>query len=571
MEFNIVDDIRSHLKFAIRQNSNFNIDFPLIDWTKQFLHQNYNFVDIGANIGSYSCILSPHCHTVHAFECSPVTLKELQLSIEINKIDNIEIHPYALSNEEKLLSFYVNDGYDEGFYKISNDAIACNAKPLDYFCLENISFIKINVSGAELQVLQGALKTLKSNRYPPIMFKSVKNDNLLSDKNEELMTFIRKLGYNVHSISGCSGVYLASDHPQYSLDNNNKPEKYKQLIDIFNNNKNDISTLTSLMVQAEKYHDYNIGLEVCDKLIFSNHPEKSEALINIYKYIEQIPYINKINLNCPMKKTRVPNNPSMINLPNGDYLCNVRCSNYIYEPHFQFLEGNIHLSDHILLTLSPNFMVKKMVELVDKTNNVYYDSFVKGFDDLRLIDSTRFICSHGNFNNHRTIEQCLGTYDEFGNVNKLIVLKGPNPHRHEKNWIPLIQNDELFIVYFFNPFTLYKVNEETGELTLVSQKTLVEHFDVKGSSSFIEYKGGLLATVHHTTRDLSYMQRFIWMNKELTTLKYSKPFYFESKGVEFTLSMCHGDNCVIIPNSIRDNYANLKMIDYKVVDAYLNI
>jgi hypothetical protein len=121
-----------------------------------------------------------------------------------------------------------------------------------------------------------------------------------------------------------------------------------------------------------------------------------------------------------------------------------------------------------MLTLNNDFMIVKTILLKDVTNNIYFNSFVEGIDDLRIINEQYFICSHGNFNNNRLIHQCLGTYDiNTGNVNSLVVLKGPNIHKHEKNWLPLIIDDDIYVIYTTDPFILYKVNKETGDLLLI--------------------------------------------------------------------------------------------------------
>ena len=76
-----------------------------------------------------------------------------------------------------------------------------------------------------------------------------------------------------------------------------------------------------------------------------------------------------------MNPNRLPNNPSILRLENGDYLCNIRCLNYYTQNnHFIFMDVDINMSDHMLLTLSPDFMIKRTVQLIDKTNNIYYDS-----------------------------------------------------------------------------------------------------------------------------------------------------------------------------------------------------
>jgi len=544
---NIFTDKHSKLQFCIFDDEmKENIDdYPLIDWCKQFLNKDDNFIDIGGYIGNYSFILSASCNHVHVFETSPQYLKSLTQGCTLNDIKNISIHPIALSN--------VVDDLTER---------------LDDYDITHVCFLRIKDN--VLKILEGAINTLKNNSYPPFIF---------NHKNQDIINFINLLGYKIHDIRGVENMYLASDHVVYNqYKNKNNSNAYQTILnDLVNKNLTTVKYIELLHIitqEAIHYNDYHNGLVSCEKLILSNHCDqriKNETLINMYLYLNQLPYIKKIMLNCPMSPYRVPNNPSIIQLDNGDFLCNIRCSNYVYEPHFQFLEGNIHLSDHVLVTLSPTFMIKKTIQLIDKTKNHYYDSFVKGIDDLRLIDTKRFICSHGNFNPNRVIQQCLGTFNEEGHVIKLIPLKGPHQYRHEKNWLPLVQNNELYVVYTIHPFTLYKVNEETGNLTLIKSVRLVdENFDVKGSAPFIPYKNGLLATVHQTTTDLSYMHRFIWMNLELTELKYSKPFYFVSKGTEFSLGMCHSPDGLILSNSIRDNYSNLIVVKYEDVDSYLN-
>lgn len=566
----IFTDKHSGKQFCARKNTKHNIDdYSLIDWCKQYLNKDEQFIDIGSHMGAYSFILSDYCNHVHVFEASPINLKSLNLGCKINNITNIDIHPVALSNEVNNCLFYTTiDGVNDSLLK--NDDIRTShdvqVERLDDFDLHQICFLKIDVVGHELKVLQGAIKTLENNQYPPFIFNN--NNSLLSN-------FIKNLGYNVHRIGGYPNMYLASDHKNFKQKEIlRKNRNFELNFQHYNNliNKFDSNNLKQIVQEAIHYQDYANGIKACELLALSYDSDtRNDALTQIYNYIKPIPYKQKIMLNCTMKPNRVPNNSSIIKIDNG-YLCNIRCSNYVYDPYFRFLEGNIHLSEHMLITFSEDFKIKKTVELVDKTNNVYHDSFVKGVDDLRLIDEKRFICSHGNFNTHRTIQQCLGTFDEFGNITKLIPLIGPHQYRHEKNWLPLIKNDELYVIYMIHPFTLYKVNEDNGELTLIKQvKLLNENFDVKGSAPFIPYKNGLLATVHQTTKDLSYMQRFIWMNHELTEIKYSIPFYFHSKGTEFSLGMCHSDEGLIITHSIKDNHSSLIVIAYDVIDNYLNI
>lgn len=404
---------------------------------------------------------------------------------------------------------------------------------IDTFHLTNIHLIKI-YHDLERNFI-GLVETLEKNFYPPIIYY----DPL---KLTTVVQFLTLKGYTIHAIGGCQHWYLASDHTKYKTKNN-------------------------------VHH-----LQACEDIVLS--PQSSPDLIsntlaNAFQYMTQLPHKQLIYLNIPLPVDRVPNNPSLCQTNDG-YLCNVRASNYVYEPQFRFLDdGQIHKSDHYLLTLNDQLMITSTKKLKDVTNNIYYPSFVEGIDDLRLINHQYFLCSHGNFNNNKIINQCLGTYNNKGEVTRLIPLKGPNEMRHEKNWLPFIQNDQIYVIYTIHPFMLYQVDAKTGDLTLIKNENLT-HFNLtnfRGSAGPINYKGGWLMTCHQVCHTrFNYFHRFVWIDQNLTTLKHSLPFYFELKGVEFNCGLCLDENQdIVITHSIWDNHSRLIVVDHQVVDDMLKI
>lgn len=546
MNYEIFTDKHSNFKFCFKQSEFLDImkkdgiyDYPLIDWCKQFLKKDGLFLDIGSHIGTYSIILSQYCKQVYAFECSQEILTYLKLSIQTNQIENITVIPKVLDDKTETL---------------------------DNLNLTNINFMKIYAEGYELEILKGAENTLKNNNYPSFIFEMKENNKLLMD-------YIKYLNYSILPIVGATNMYLACDNTI------RKNTIYKNMMEELNSCSITSERLNELLdyfsFEAFRQKNYEFGQECCELLALSDNTSdqlKNKALLNEYLYMKTLPYKEKVMLNIPMSCYRVPNNSSIITTDNG-YLCNIRCSNYVYEPNFRFLENNIHISEHKLLTLDKNFNIIKTIELIDKTNNIYYDSFIKGIDDLRLINHEYFICSHGNFNNHRHIQQCLGKFDEKGNVNKLIPLIGPNLYRHEKNWLPFIKNDKFYVIYTIDPFILYYLDKNTGDLTLIKNEKLNEnnYKNCKGSSPPIPYKNGWLATVHQTTSNLCYMQRFVWFDYQFTKMIVSLPFYFERQGIEFNLGMCHSENGLILTHSVLDNFSRLIIVNYDIVDQYLKL
>ena len=125
-------------------------------------------VDIGANEGVYAFALSEQGAVVHAFEANPAFADFAARSLG----DRAHVHRLALSNESGQASFYVplaDDGSElhlAGNLKNSHSqferqtVIKVEVRTLDSFALTNVQFIKVDVEGSELEVLEGARETI---------------------------------------------------------------------------------------------------------------------------------------------------------------------------------------------------------------------------------------------------------------------------------------------------------------------------------------------------------------------------------------------------------------------------
>ena len=191
----------------------------LIEWSKQFCNKDKNVLDIGAHAGTYSMHLSEHCKTVYAFECQRRTYYQLCGNISINNFSNIVAHNVALSgpenkNKELTLRIISDDGGGSSILdlpinqkKLSEEKVIC--KTLDSFDISHISFIKIDVEGSELDVIRGAVQTLKRNKYPPILFEAWPDEWYIV-KKKELFDYFEFLGYKINPINGYPQMFLAT-------------------------------------------------------------------------------------------------------------------------------------------------------------------------------------------------------------------------------------------------------------------------------------------------------------------------------------------------------------------------
>ncbi|MBU6446990.1 MAG: FkbM family methyltransferase, partial [Verrucomicrobia bacterium] len=154
----------------------------LIEWCKTQCDKTKIFVDIGAHMGTYALSLAPFCKEVHAFECQQMTYYQLCGGIALNEYYNVQAHQCALGkseDNEKIMSLKIisEDGGGSSICNLPTNQQCLReervkVRSLDSFHLENIGFMKIDVEGAEIDVLKGAEKTLQNSGWPPFIFEA---------------------------------------------------------------------------------------------------------------------------------------------------------------------------------------------------------------------------------------------------------------------------------------------------------------------------------------------------------------------------------------------------------------
>jgi len=173
--------------------------------------------DVGANDGTYSLLLSEIFPTasIHAFEPVPDTYRIAEKALKDKP--NITLHPFGLYKENCTLDIYndsnnpnnqISSVYADGlvdFYATTAlQRSKIEVKTLDSFCGENgissIDFIKIDVEGAELSVLQGAENMIRNNGLKIVQFEF--NDFNISSRTF-MQDFYKLLkGYHFFRITG---------------------------------------------------------------------------------------------------------------------------------------------------------------------------------------------------------------------------------------------------------------------------------------------------------------------------------------------------------------------------------
>lgn len=136
--------------------------------------ENGYFFDIGANVGTTSLYFKKSiCGTLKyiAFEPLPINYKYLRLNCILNDCDDIQVENIGLSNANEVKNMFLFDGaFGSSMVTDSNGTCEkCQFMTLDSYvqkhniAAEDISYIWVDVQCHELEVLEGALETLKKS------------------------------------------------------------------------------------------------------------------------------------------------------------------------------------------------------------------------------------------------------------------------------------------------------------------------------------------------------------------------------------------------------------------------
>ena len=160
--------------------------------------------DIGANAGYYTMLasrLTGNTGRVAALEPLPRNLAFLQRHVELNRADNVLVLPFACSDQNGTASFEFGENTAMG--KISEAAgggqlsllvATSTLNSLSSATQLRPDVIKIDVEGAELQVLKGGEETLRTCR--PVIFLSTHSAQLRSD----CLAFLKALDYDTRPL-----------------------------------------------------------------------------------------------------------------------------------------------------------------------------------------------------------------------------------------------------------------------------------------------------------------------------------------------------------------------------------
>jgi len=180
-----------------------NVDYTVPYAINQYVKTGEYVIDVGANFGLWSFKMSELVGDngrVFAFEPLAKNINYFEQNIKLNRADNITLFKMGLSDMAGQMKIF--EGFDLG----STSLLGNNTnkwtgrkdmgeiRTIDSFNFDRpIKFIKIDVEGFELHVLNGAVNLI--NEYKPIIVFEINLHMLSKDQTsiEDIVTFFTSL------------------------------------------------------------------------------------------------------------------------------------------------------------------------------------------------------------------------------------------------------------------------------------------------------------------------------------------------------------------------------------------
>jgi len=170
-----------------------------IAWLNSFSEKSTHFFDVGANIGIYSLYAAYINKKLNVYSFEPVlnNFNTLYKNKLLNKLNNLTPFHLALSSTSKLETIYISDTrvgnsgaqisapineLGESFTSLAHEIVlSLNIdKMIAEYGFPVPDFVKIDVDGHEIDILEGAKTTLANPLVKSILIEINGQDNLVN-------------------------------------------------------------------------------------------------------------------------------------------------------------------------------------------------------------------------------------------------------------------------------------------------------------------------------------------------------------------------------------------------------
>lgn len=277
-------------------------------------------------------------------------------------------------------------------------------------------------------------------------------------------------------------------------------------------------------------------------------------------------------------------NPSIARSGAG-FAATVRVANFRICPHGPLYRGcggtyqiGVHESlDNKLYFVTLDESLKILTSQEIDTHSIRENrKFRYGFEDARLFQWQNKWWAMANMPGRFMINSCgmvLLELDDTIQTDHITLWPSPCNRTREKNWTPVIDGRELYIIYEWHPLTVFKVIPPDLNLEPVAKLDVPELTEWHGSSQGIQTDNGWLFVIHTRLPNPSHIRhihRFIELNRNFEPVRMSESFVFLHDGIEFCAGMAEkGDRLYLSFGALHDDHAFITSVERREIESML--
>jgi hypothetical protein len=236
-----------------------------------------------------------------------------------------------------------------------------------------------------------------------------------------------------------------------------------------------------------------------------------------------------------------------------------------------------------------------LVDISQIDASLFGQGNLRGFtqvEDLRLIHWRDRLWAIAAVHDGRptAIRQALVEFDKTGTT--IVAAHVQHSTRHEKNWMPFVDEDRLRLVYSTDPLIASTIDSAYRAVP-GAPPTHQSTGHVRGGSQLVPWYGGWLGIVHQVYRPLQvapghnrmlsdfwiapspspisghakvvYVHRFALFDRALTEVVLGAPWYWKTLGIEFCAGLTRWRDRLVAGFGVADKEAWLAEIADEVV------
>jgi FkbM family methyltransferase len=185
---------------------------PEIRLSRALIERGHTVVDAGANIGLWclgAALRTGPGGSVHAFEPVPENFDELMSNVGLNRLPQVRPVRCGLSDRKEVTTLYAATNGNSGMASLGRRPgvereVSVELTTLDEYCeaekITRVDFLKLDVEGAELPVLQGGRGMLK--QAPMILFEVTEQTaRVFGRSTVDVKAYLSEMGFQVFRMS----------------------------------------------------------------------------------------------------------------------------------------------------------------------------------------------------------------------------------------------------------------------------------------------------------------------------------------------------------------------------------